>query len=45
MIGLFVRFDLRDEEAAQRFDELTAAAVAAIAAAEPGTSTPGRTRC
>jgi quinol monooxygenase YgiN len=37
MIGLFVRFDLRDGQAAARFDELTAAAVAAIAAGEPGT--------
>ena len=45
MIGLFVRFDLRDERAAQRFDELTAGAVAAITAAETGTSTPGRTHC
>ena len=45
MIGLFVRFDLRDERAVQRFDELTAAAVAAITPAEPGTSTPGRTNC
>jgi quinol monooxygenase YgiN len=37
VIGLFVRFDLRDEQSVVRFDELTAAAVAAIAAAEPGT--------
>ena len=37
MIGLFVRFDLRDEESARRFDELTAEAVAEISAGEPGT--------
>jgi len=37
MIGLFVRFDLRDEDSARRFDELTAEAVARISAEEPGT--------
>ncbi len=37
MIGLFVRFDIRDEPAARRFDELTAAAVSEISAKEPGT--------
>ena len=37
MVGLFVRFDLRDEQSAARFDELTAVAVAVIAAEEPGT--------
>ena len=37
MIGLFVRFDIRDEPAARRFDELTVAAVAEISALEPGT--------
>jgi|SRR5215213_6598385 len=37
MIGLFVRFDIRDEPAARRFDELTAAAVAQISDKEPGT--------
>jgi len=36
-ICLFVRFDLRDEESAARFDQLTAVAVATIAAEEPGT--------
>jgi quinol monooxygenase YgiN len=37
MIGLFVRFDVRDEQSATRFDELTAEVVARIAAEEPGT--------
>ena len=37
MIALVVRFDVRDEAAARRFDELTAAAVEAIRAREPGT--------
>jgi quinol monooxygenase YgiN len=37
VIGLFVRFDIRDEESAREFDELTREVVAAIAAAEPGT--------
>ena len=37
MIGLFVRFDIRNEPAARRFDELTAAAVAQISAKESGT--------
>jgi quinol monooxygenase YgiN len=37
MIALFVRFDLRDEASAKRFDELTAEAVAEISAKEPGT--------
>jgi quinol monooxygenase YgiN len=37
MIGLVVRFDVRDEESAVRFDELTAGVVARITAEEPGT--------
>ena len=37
MIALVVRFDVRDEESAQVFDELTAAVVAQIEAREPGT--------
>ncbi len=37
MIGLVVRFDIRDQEAARAFDELTADAVAMIRAREPGT--------
>jgi quinol monooxygenase YgiN len=37
VIGLFVRFDIRDEPSARRFDELTAVAVAQISAKEPGT--------
>jgi quinol monooxygenase YgiN len=37
VIGLFVRFDLRDGESVKRFDELTADVVAAIDAEEPGT--------
>ena len=35
--ALVVRFDVRDRPAAERFDELTAAVVARIAAEEPGT--------
>ena len=37
MVGLFVRFDIRDGESARLFDELTAEAVAVITAREPGT--------
>ena len=37
MIALVVRFDVRDEVAARRFDELTAAAVSEIRVREPGT--------
>jgi len=37
VIALVVRFDVRDEESAQVFDELTAAVVAQIEAREPGT--------
>ncbi len=37
MIGLVVRFEVRDEDAARLFDELTREAVAAIAEREPGT--------
>ena len=37
MIGLVVRFDIRDEVAARTFDELTAQAVTAIRSLEPGT--------
>lgn len=37
MFALVVRFDIRDEEAAETFDELTAEAVAQITAKEPGT--------
>jgi quinol monooxygenase YgiN len=37
VIGLVVRFDIRDEPAARRFDELTSVAVAQIDANEPGT--------
>jgi quinol monooxygenase YgiN len=37
VIGLFVRFDIRDETSARLFDELTAAAVAQVSAKEPGT--------
>lgn len=37
MFALVVRFDIRDEEAAKLFDELTADAVAQITAKEPGT--------
>lgn len=39
MVALVVRFDCRDEAAAARFDELTAEAVRAITAHEPGTLT------
>ena len=35
--ALVVRFDVRDQPAAERFDDLTAAVVARIAADEPGT--------
>ena len=37
VIGLVVRFDIRDEAAAGLFDELTSRAVADIGAREPGT--------
>jgi quinol monooxygenase YgiN len=37
MFALVVRFDCRDEEAAARFDELTAWVVGEIIAREPGT--------
>ncbi|GAA1401168.1 putative quinol monooxygenase [Catellatospora coxensis] len=37
MFALVVRFDIRDEESAVRFDELTAQAVEQIRAKEPGT--------
>ncbi len=37
MFALVVRFNIRDEEAARRFDELTAEVVAHISAKEPGT--------
>jgi quinol monooxygenase YgiN len=37
MFALVVRFDCRDEAAAARFDELTAAAVEQITEREPGT--------
>lgn len=37
MFALVVRFDIRDEESAVKFDELTAQAVAQITAKEPGT--------
>ncbi len=37
MIGLYVRFDIRDEESARLFDELTADVVARISAEERGT--------
>jgi quinol monooxygenase YgiN len=37
MFALVVRFDCRDEEAAARFDELTATAVQQITELEPGT--------
>ncbi|MBW1604411.1 antibiotic biosynthesis monooxygenase [Streptomyces sp. JJ66] len=36
-VGLVVRFELRDEDAATRFDALTEATVAAIRRTEPGT--------
>lgn len=37
MFAISVRFDLKDEEAAARFDELADEAVAGIKVAEPGT--------
>jgi quinol monooxygenase YgiN len=37
MFALLVRFDIRDEESAKKFDELTAEAVEQIRAHEPGT--------
>lgn len=37
MIGLIVRFDVRDEASARQFDALTVEAVTAIKAQEPGT--------
>jgi quinol monooxygenase YgiN len=37
MFALVVRFDVRDDPAAERFDELTAAVVRAISEHEPGT--------
>jgi quinol monooxygenase YgiN len=37
MFALVVRFNIRDEAAAKRFDELTAEAVEQITANEPGT--------
>jgi quinol monooxygenase YgiN len=37
VIALVVRFDVRDEQSAVRFDELTAEVVARIAVEEPGT--------
>jgi quinol monooxygenase YgiN len=37
MFGLVVRFDIRDEQSAEKFDALTAEAVAHITAREPGT--------
>ena len=37
MLALIVRFDVRDERAAELFDELTAVVVAQITAEEPGT--------
>jgi quinol monooxygenase YgiN len=37
VIALVVRFEIRDEESARRFDELTAAAVTEIEVREPGT--------
>jgi quinol monooxygenase YgiN len=37
MFALVVRFDIRDQEAAERFDDLTAAVVRAIMVHEPGT--------
>lgn len=37
MIGLVVRFELRDAAAAGRFDELTSEVVEAIRLEEPGT--------
>ena len=37
MFALVVRFNIRDEESAKKFDELTAEAVKKITANEPGT--------
>lgn len=37
MFALVVRFNIRDDESAVRFDELTVQAVAQITAKEPGT--------
>ncbi|MGJ7441302.1 putative quinol monooxygenase [Aquipuribacter sp. MA13-6] len=37
MIGIVVRFDVHDQDAAGEFDRLTAVAVAAIREREPGT--------
>lgn len=37
MIGIVVRFDLTDSDAARRFDELTATVLQGIRAHEPGT--------
>jgi quinol monooxygenase YgiN len=37
MIGIVVRFDVTDEAAARRFDELTATVLEGIRAHEPGT--------
>jgi quinol monooxygenase YgiN len=37
LLALVVRFDIRDEESAVRFDELTERAVEQIQAKEPGT--------
>jgi quinol monooxygenase YgiN len=37
VVALVVRFDLVDEASAERFDDLTGRAVAAITAKEPGT--------
>ncbi len=37
MIGLFVRFDVRDESSARLFDDLTEAVVERIRTEEPGT--------
>ena len=37
MIGIVVRFDVRDEAAGEVFDELTAEVLVAIEAEEPGT--------
>ena len=39
MFTLLVRFDVRDDDAAAAFDALTAGAVPALLAAEPGTLT------
>ncbi len=37
MFALVVRFDIRDEESAKRFDELTAEVVDKVRSNEPGT--------